>query len=126
MIGTTAEYSQTLIMMNTAVKSSLPRLRPTLPIDRILSSQMDASIEMARHLESLTAHYDQMAAALKDNEAGEVFSEEDLQGICVERTSWLFAPLTAHLSLAMNRDANELQFILIELEDSLKVIEDSQ
>jgi len=28
--------------------------------------------------------------------------------------------------LAMNRDANELQFIIMELEDSLKAIEDSQ
>lgn len=104
-ISTTAEYSQTLIMMNATVKSSLPQPNPLLPVEKILSSQTDVSMEMARHLDSLTAHYDQMAVALKDSEAGEIFSEEDLQ--------------------AMNRDANELQFILMELEDSLKVIEDS-
>jgi len=43
---------------------------------------------MARHLESLAAHFDQMAAALKDNEAGETFSEEDLQGECGDKASW--------------------------------------
>jgi len=67
-------------MTNATVMSSLPQPGPLPPIDKILSSQMDVSIEMARHLESLAAHYDQMAAALKDSEAGESFSEEDLQG----------------------------------------------
>ena len=38
---------------------------------------------MAQHLESLTSHYDQMAGALKDHEAGEEFGEEDLQGMYV-------------------------------------------
>jgi len=42
---------------------------------------------MARHLESLTAHYDQMAAALKGSEAGEAFSEGDLLGECGDRRS---------------------------------------
>ena len=37
-----------------------------------------------------------------------------------------FATLTARFQSAMNRDANELQFILMELEDNLKAIEDSQ
>ena len=36
------------------------------------------------------------------------------------------APLTARTRLAMNRDANELQFIIMELEENLKVIEESQ
>lgn len=90
MISTTAEYPQTLIMMNGAVKGSLPHPGPLLPIEKILSSQTDVSIEMARHLDSLTAHYDQMAIALKDSEAGEMFSEEDLQGVCV---CWTSCPL---------------------------------
>jgi autophagy-related protein 17 len=84
-IATTAEYPQTLTMMNAAVKSSLPQPSPLLPIEKILSSQTDVSIDMARHLDSLTAHYDQMAIALKDCEAGEMFSEEDLQGMCVDK-----------------------------------------
>lgn len=74
-------------MMNTTVKSSLPQPNPLLPVEKILSSQTDVSMEMARHLDSLTAHYDQMAVALKDSEAGETFSEEDLQGISIDRTS---------------------------------------
>jgi autophagy-related protein 17 len=78
--------------MNATVKNSLPRPSPLPPIEKILSSQTDVSIEMARHLESLTAHYDQMAAALKDSEAGEIFSEEDLQGMCIDRSSWLLPP----------------------------------
>lgn len=79
-IAATTEYSQTLIMTNVAIKSSLPQPSPLPLIDKVLSSQMDVSIDMARHLESLAAHFDQMAAALKDSEAGEAFSEEDLQG----------------------------------------------
>ena len=67
-------------MTNAAVKSSLPRPGPLPPIDKILSSQMDVSIDMARHLESLASHYEQMAAALRGSEVGELFSEEDLQG----------------------------------------------
>lgn len=86
-MATTAEYSQTLITMNTAVKSSLPRPSPSPLIEKILSSQADVSIDMARHLDSLTAHYDQMAVALRDSEAGEIFSEEDFQGICIDKTS---------------------------------------
>jgi len=70
-------------MTNAAVKSSLPQPSPLPPIDKILSSQKDVSIDMARNLESLVAHYAQMAAALKDSEAGEMFSEEDLRGIVV-------------------------------------------
>lgn len=100
MIATTAECFQTLTKANTAVKSSLPQPSPLPPIDKILSSQMDVSIDMARHLESLTAHYDQMAAALKDSEAGETFSEEDLQGKCGDRTFIALAALTARVPLS--------------------------
>lgn len=35
---------------------------------------------MAHRLESLAGHYDQMAAALHDKEAGIEFSEDDLHG----------------------------------------------
>ena len=75
-------------MMNTAVKNSLPQPSPLPPIEKILSSQADVSIEMARHLDSLTTHYDQMEVALKDSEAGEVFGEEDFQGIWFDGTFW--------------------------------------
>ena len=45
-----------------------------------MNAQADISTSMARHLESLAAHYDQMAGALRDSEAGEVYTEEDMQG----------------------------------------------
>ena len=35
---------------------------------------------MAKHLESLASHYEQMESALNDCEAGEELSKEDLQG----------------------------------------------
>ena len=87
-------------MTNLAVKSSLPQPGPLPPIDRILSSQMDVSIDMARHLESLAAHYDQMATALKDNEAGGMFSEEDLQGKRCDRIFIAPAALTTRILLS--------------------------
>ena len=43
-------------------------------------AQAKTSTAMAGHLDSLTSHFDQMAAALRESEAGEVFSEDDLQG----------------------------------------------
>jgi len=86
-------------MTNAAVKSSLPQPSPLPPIDKILSSQKDVSIDMARNLESLVAHYAQMAAALKDSEAGEMFSEEELRGSVVTGTVAL-AALTAHVLLS--------------------------
>jgi hypothetical protein len=37
---------------------------------------------MAAHLESLASHYDQMATALRESEAGEEFNDEDIHGVC--------------------------------------------
>lgn len=45
-----------------------------------LTAQDTVSTAMAGHLESLTSHYDQMASALREGEAGEVFSDEDIAG----------------------------------------------
>jgi autophagy-related protein 17 len=47
-------------------------------IEGILNSQETASTDLASRLESLAAHYDQMAGALRESEAGEAFSKEDL------------------------------------------------
>ena len=98
MIATTAEYSQTLTITNATIKGSIPKPGPLPPIDKILSSQMDVSVDMAHRLESLAGHYDQMAAALKDSEAGESFSEEDLQGKYGGRTFMALPALTALVS----------------------------
>ncbi|KAJ7931431.1 hypothetical protein B0H13DRAFT_1857841 [Mycena leptocephala] len=62
-------YSPRLIARRTA----------TSAMDKLLTAQDGTITVMARHLESLAAHYDQMAGALNESEAGEAFSEEDLQ-----------------------------------------------
>lgn len=41
---------------------------------------MATSEEMAGHLESLANHYEQMSDILRDSEAGEAFSDADIQG----------------------------------------------
>ena len=48
--------------------------------DTIFASQDAISSKMAEQLESLAHHYDNMSNALHDFEAGEEFSEEDMQG----------------------------------------------
>jgi autophagy-related protein 17 len=77
---------------------------------------------MAHRLESLAAHYDQMAVALRESEAGEAFSQEDLQGATYQ---FLDATLTSCNILDMNRDTNELPSIMAELEEGAKYIETS-
>jgi len=76
-----------------------------ISIEEILESQAEVSTRMAIHLESLTSHYGQMAGALRESEAGEIFSEEDLQD--------------------MNRDTDELPSIMAELEENIFSIESS-
>lgn len=65
-----------------AIRDSLPSTPSTSMsvIQEVLKAQEATSMEMAGHLESLATHYDQMASALRDSEAGEDFSEDDLQG----------------------------------------------
>jgi autophagy-related protein 17 len=79
-LAATDEFPETLSKTISAIQTSLPTSLPIPPIMDILNSQATLSTSMARHLESLAAHYDQMAGALRDSEAGEAFSEEDLQG----------------------------------------------
>lgn len=50
-------------------------------LDEIFNTKEIASEEMAKHLTSLAEHYDQMADALRDSEAGEIFGDEDIQGL---------------------------------------------
>lgn len=49
--------------------------------------QEGASVKMADQLESLAAHYDQMLVAMTDHDAGETFSEQDIQGECISTLS---------------------------------------
>ena len=54
--------------------------RPSKDVAALLAQQEHTSAGMASHLESLAAHYDQMATALKEKEAGEDIVEEDMEG----------------------------------------------
>jgi autophagy-related protein 17 len=68
-----------------SIRDSLPELSTPLVgfVEEILTAQDKGSTSMAAHLESLASHYDQMATALRDSEAGEEFSEEDIHGVCI-------------------------------------------
>jgi autophagy-related protein 17 len=81
-LAITADYSETLAATIITIEESLPEVAPLPPIDGVLSTQVKVSNDMASHLESLAAHYDQMAGALRESEAGEEFTENDLQGKC--------------------------------------------
>jgi len=75
----THDYPETLTSAIINIRDSLPDI-PALPsIEQLLNSQDASMVSMARHLESLASHYDQMASALRDSESGEAFSEEDVQ-----------------------------------------------
>ncbi|KAJ7475766.1 autophagy-related protein 17 [Mycena latifolia] len=98
-LNKTDEYPETLHTTATNIRESLPDIPPLPAMDKLLTTQEETITVMARHLESLAAHYEQMAGALHESEAGEEFSDEDLQ--------------------AMNRDTDELPSIMNELEDCL-------
>lgn len=77
---TTAEYPQLIRNNAQLIRDSVPRVEAVPAIPALFDEQERIATNMAAHLESLAAHYDQMAAALRDKEAGEEFSEDDLQG----------------------------------------------
>ncbi|KAG6817162.1 hypothetical protein H0H87_012123 [Tephrocybe sp. NHM501043] len=106
-LSKTDEYPETLTNTIETIRESLPALpdEPPMKFAEELLTEQDATITtMAAHLESLTSHYGQMSNALQDSEAGEAFSEEDIED--------------------MNRDTNELPSIMSELEVSADAIED--
>ena len=79
-LARTSDYPESLNGTITAIRNSLPNEISIPPMDNIFERQEHSSVEMANHLSSLTHHYDQMVQALHENEAGEEFSETDLQG----------------------------------------------
>ncbi|KAF5359683.1 hypothetical protein D9756_003340 [Leucocoprinus leucothites] len=107
LLGRTDDYPETLTLAIEAIRTSLPE--PALGsslVSRIhdtLVGQDNVATTMASLLESLASHYEQMDSALKETEAGETFSEEDL--------------------LQMHRDVEELPAILSEIEQSGRVID---
>ncbi|THV03192.1 hypothetical protein K435DRAFT_748177 [Dendrothele bispora CBS 962.96] len=97
------DFPETLNNAIANIRDSLPDIPPVPSIEQLLTSQDTLIVSMAGHLESLAAHYDQMAGALRDSESGEAFNEEDIQ--------------------QMNRDTAELPSIMSELEESLGQID---
>lgn len=79
-LAVTDAYPENLNSTISTIQNALPYISSLPSINDILESQAQVSTHMASHLESLAAHYDQMAEALRESEAGEAFSEEDLQG----------------------------------------------
>ncbi|KAG0705672.1 autophagy-related protein 17 [Suillus ampliporus] len=102
-MASTYDYPETLSAAISSIRESLPSSNDVPSIEDILNAQQQPSELMARHLSSLTSHYEQMADALKESEAGEIFGEEDLQD--------------------MNRDTEELPSIMAELEEQALSIE---
>ncbi|KIM68433.1 hypothetical protein SCLCIDRAFT_1209247 [Scleroderma citrinum Foug A] len=98
-------YPETLTSAFTSIHDSLPTTFVFPSIEPILSTQNTTTTAMAKHLESLASHYEQMESALNDCEAGEELSKEDLQ--------------------EMYRDTNELPAIMAELDDNVNLIQEA-
>lgn len=79
-LARTLDYPESLSNTISAIREGVPVESPLPSTEDIFSTQEEASTKMANHLESLAAHYDQMLVAMRDHEAGEDFSEEDIQG----------------------------------------------
>ena len=78
---TMTEYPRLLQEHVRSVQESCPA-PPSVPssVCQVFDEQERISTAMAEHLESLAAHYDQMASALREGETGVEFSEQELLG----------------------------------------------
>ena len=71
-------------------------------IREILVSHEIMNTSMAKHIQGLTSHYDEMAGALKDSEAGIEIGGEDMTG------SFLNAPIGSSLNCCRNEQGYRL------------------
>ncbi|KAJ3724767.1 hypothetical protein C8R42DRAFT_640692 [Lentinula raphanica] len=78
------EYSEKLNTVICSIREYLPEDMPVPSIEQFISSRDSAQVGMASHLESLGAHFDQMYNALRECQAGDAFSDDDIQGIYCE------------------------------------------
>ncbi len=76
----TSDFPERLAGAISIIQESLPPSIDVPNMKEVFNAQEAVSADMAHHLSSLLQHYDQMVQALHDNEAGEDFSEADLQG----------------------------------------------
>jgi len=73
-------YPETLTSAVASIHDSLRTSFVFPSIEPIISTQNTTTTTMAKHLESLASHYEQMESALNVCEAGEELSKEDLRG----------------------------------------------
>ena len=125
-MSTTYDYPETLSTTVSSIRDSLPVSNAPPPIESLLVSQERTTTVMARHLESLASHYDQMANALHDSEAGIFHSEEEMQGRCTMDPSVIIRGHTNTNFVAMHRDTDELPAIMAELEEHVHSIQEDQ
>jgi autophagy-related protein 17 len=75
-----ASYTLTLQETLRAIREALPPDKPIVNVQKILSTQEHWTTEMANQLEGLAEHFEKMQVALRESEAGEKFTEDDIQG----------------------------------------------
>lgn len=80
-LAVTASYTATLHETLGAIRDALPPDKPVVDVQKILSTQVHWTTEMANQLVGLAEHFEKMEVALKDSEAGEKFGEDDIQGM---------------------------------------------
>lgn len=125
-MSTTYDYPETLSTAVSSIRDSLHVSNEPPPIESLLVSQGKTTTDMARHLESLASHYDQMADALHHSEAGISHSEEEMQGRRSTNSLCHCSSYTKTNIAAMHRDTDELPAIMAELEEDLHPIQEAQ
>jgi autophagy-related protein 17 len=76
-----ASYTATLQETLRAIRDALPPDKPVVDVQNVLSTQEHWTTGMANQLEGLAEHFEKMEVALRESEAGEEFSEGDIQGM---------------------------------------------
>lgn len=120
-MSSTFHYPETLSNAVASIRASLSAAGPPPAIEPLLAVQEKTALEMAKHLESLAEHYDQMAGALLESETSQ-FGEEDIRG----EPPRFPVSIRPSRCAEMNRDTEELPAVLGELEDGVAVVREAQ
>ena len=89
-----ASYTATLQETLRAIREALPPDKPIVDVQKTLSTQEHWTTEMASQLEGLAEHFEKMEVALRESEAGEKFTEDDIQGMW-SRPSYVYVVIQA-------------------------------
>ncbi|THH31718.1 hypothetical protein EUX98_g2488 [Antrodiella citrinella] len=104
-LARTSRYPEDLTKTISDIRSNVATDFVMPPIVEIVTSQEDASANMATLLTSLAQHYDQIVDALHESEAGTVFEVSEIED--------------------MNRDTDELPRVISDLEQNNASIQSS-